>query len=129
MRRKLAQHAGIQPDSFRLMPACFRAADRTILTACQQRGTSWETFRLVSAQLGNKTAQQVRRGRAPVQASTCTWFKRFCPTGEPSLPGPDEAFLLCLPNLHFLTHHATGRDELVPICCCWKPPTSCLKEL
>nr|XP_061787204.1 GON-4-like protein isoform X2 [Nerophis lumbriciformis] len=37
-----------------------RQADRTILTACQQRGASPRTFRQVSAQLGNKSAQQVR---------------------------------------------------------------------
>ncbi|XP_070840603.1 GON-4-like protein [Chaetodon trifascialis] len=36
-----------------------READRAILTACQQRGANWKTFRHVSAQLGNKTAQQV----------------------------------------------------------------------
>ncbi|KAM3596046.1 uncharacterized protein V6R79_007383 [Siganus canaliculatus] len=36
-----------------------READRTILTACQQRGANQKTFRHVSAQLGNKTAQQV----------------------------------------------------------------------
>ncbi|XP_067353191.1 GON-4-like protein isoform X3 [Channa argus] len=35
-----------------------READRTILTACQQRGASRKTFRQVSAQLGNKTTQQ-----------------------------------------------------------------------
>ncbi|XP_061752551.1 GON-4-like protein [Nerophis ophidion] len=37
-----------------------RQADRTILTACQQRGARPRTFRQVSAQLGNKSAQQVR---------------------------------------------------------------------
>ncbi|XP_045915181.1 GON-4-like protein isoform X1 [Micropterus dolomieu] len=36
-----------------------READRAILTACQQRGANRKTFRRVSAQLGNKTAQQV----------------------------------------------------------------------
>ncbi|XP_026155243.1 GON-4-like protein isoform X2 [Mastacembelus armatus] len=36
-----------------------READRTILMACQQRGASRKTFRHVSAQLGNKTTQQV----------------------------------------------------------------------
>nr|XP_046273124.1 GON-4-like protein [Scatophagus argus] len=36
-----------------------READRAILTACQQRGANRKTFRHVSAQLGNKTAQQV----------------------------------------------------------------------
>ncbi|XP_035848957.1 GON-4-like protein [Sander lucioperca] len=36
-----------------------READRTILTSCQQRGANRKTFRQVSAQLGNKTAQQV----------------------------------------------------------------------
>ncbi|XP_053302865.1 GON-4-like protein [Pleuronectes platessa] len=36
-----------------------READRAILTACQQRGANRKTFRQVSAQLGNKTAQQV----------------------------------------------------------------------
>nr|XP_020477096.1 GON-4-like protein isoform X2 [Monopterus albus] len=36
-----------------------READRAILTACQQKGASWKTFRQVSAQLGNKTTQQV----------------------------------------------------------------------
>lgn len=36
-----------------------READRAILTACQQRGANPQTFRHVSAQLGNKTAQQV----------------------------------------------------------------------
>ncbi|XP_044028246.1 GON-4-like protein [Siniperca chuatsi] len=36
-----------------------READRAILTACQQRGANRKTFRYVSAQLGNKTAQQV----------------------------------------------------------------------
>lgn len=36
-----------------------READRTILTACQQGGANHKTFRRVSAQLGNKTAQQV----------------------------------------------------------------------
>ncbi|TKS89253.1 GON-4-like protein GON-4 -like protein [Collichthys lucidus] len=38
-----------------------READRTILTACQQRGANQNTFRRVSAQLGDKTAQQVSR--------------------------------------------------------------------
>lgn len=36
-----------------------READRAILTACQQGGANHTTFRRVSAQLGNKTAQQV----------------------------------------------------------------------
>ncbi|KAM9839105.1 GON-4-like protein [Aulostomus maculatus] len=36
-----------------------READRTILTACQQGGANQRTFRRVSAQLGDKTAQQV----------------------------------------------------------------------
>ncbi|XP_061680698.1 GON-4-like protein [Syngnathoides biaculeatus] len=36
-----------------------READRLILTACQQRGANWRTFRRVSAQLGNKSARQV----------------------------------------------------------------------
>ncbi|XP_056154021.1 GON-4-like protein [Lampris incognitus] len=36
-----------------------READRAILTACQQKGANQKTFRLVSAQLGNKTAKQV----------------------------------------------------------------------
>ncbi|XP_056264805.1 GON-4-like protein [Pseudoliparis swirei] len=36
-----------------------READRSILTACQQRGANRKTFRQVSAHLGNKTAQQV----------------------------------------------------------------------
>ncbi|XP_037651781.1 GON-4-like protein [Sebastes umbrosus] len=36
-----------------------READRAILTACQQRGANRKTFRQVSAQLGNKTTQQV----------------------------------------------------------------------
>ncbi|XP_026205500.1 GON-4-like protein isoform X2 [Anabas testudineus] len=36
-----------------------REVDRTILTACQQRGASQKTFRQVSAELGNKTVQQV----------------------------------------------------------------------
>ncbi|KAK2830975.1 hypothetical protein Q5P01_018906 [Channa striata] len=36
-----------------------READRAILTACQQRGASRKTFRQVSAQLGNKSTQQV----------------------------------------------------------------------
>ncbi|KAM4539996.1 GON-4-like protein [Odontesthes bonariensis] len=37
-----------------------READRTILTACQQRGANRKTFRQVSSQLGNKTVQQVQ---------------------------------------------------------------------
>ncbi|KAM9738637.1 uncharacterized protein gon4la isoform 1-T1 [Menidia menidia] len=37
-----------------------READRTILTACQQRGANRKTFRQVSTQLGNKTVQQVQ---------------------------------------------------------------------
>nr|XP_057903381.1 GON-4-like protein isoform X1 [Doryrhamphus excisus]XP_057903382.1 GON-4-like protein isoform X1 [Doryrhamphus excisus]XP_057903383.1 GON-4-like protein isoform X1 [Doryrhamphus excisus]XP_057903384.1 GON-4-like protein isoform X1 [Doryrhamphus excisus] len=37
-----------------------READRAILTACQQRGANQKTFRQVSAQLGNKTTDQVR---------------------------------------------------------------------
>ncbi|XP_008297246.1 GON-4-like protein [Stegastes partitus] len=36
-----------------------RDADRIILTACQQRGANQSTFRQVSVQLGNRTAQQV----------------------------------------------------------------------
>ncbi|XP_068589286.1 GON-4-like protein [Cebidichthys violaceus] len=36
-----------------------READRSILTACQQRGANRKTFRQVSSHLGNKTAQQV----------------------------------------------------------------------
>lgn len=44
--------------------SCFREADRAILMACQQRGASWTTFRDVSAQLGNRTAKQVRGGGA-----------------------------------------------------------------
>uniref|UniRef100_A0A8P4GR28 CASP8-associated protein 2 n=1 Tax=Dicentrarchus labrax TaxID=13489 RepID=A0A8P4GR28_DICLA len=36
-----------------------READRAILTACQQGGANRKTFRCVSAQLGNKTTQQV----------------------------------------------------------------------
>ncbi|XP_047186051.1 GON-4-like protein isoform X2 [Scophthalmus maximus] len=36
-----------------------READRAILTACQQSGANRKTFRQVSAQLGNKTTQQV----------------------------------------------------------------------
>ncbi|XP_070701971.1 GON-4-like protein [Pempheris klunzingeri] len=36
-----------------------READRAILTACQQRGANQRTFKRVSAQLGNRTAQQV----------------------------------------------------------------------
>lgn len=43
-----------------LTSSLFSEADRTILTACKQRGANWKTFRHVSAQLGNKTAQQVR---------------------------------------------------------------------
>lgn len=41
-----------------LVPA-FREADRVILTACQQQGASQSTFQCVSAQLGNKTANEV----------------------------------------------------------------------
>uniref|UniRef100_A0A8P4KBN2 Si:dkey-27c15.3 n=1 Tax=Dicentrarchus labrax TaxID=13489 RepID=A0A8P4KBN2_DICLA len=41
-----------------------READRAILTACQQGGANRKTFRCVSAQLGNKTTQQVRGGRS-----------------------------------------------------------------
>uniref|UniRef100_H2L7R1 CASP8-associated protein 2 n=1 Tax=Oryzias latipes TaxID=8090 RepID=H2L7R1_ORYLA len=37
-----------------------READRTILTACQQKGASRKTFRQISAQLGNKTVHQVQ---------------------------------------------------------------------
>ncbi|XP_035808717.2 GON-4-like protein isoform X1 [Amphiprion ocellaris] len=37
-----------------------RDADRLILTTCQQRGANQSTFRQVSAQLGNRTVQQVR---------------------------------------------------------------------
>ncbi|XP_041868579.1 GON-4-like protein isoform X2 [Melanotaenia boesemani] len=37
-----------------------READRAILTACQQRGANRKTFRQVSAQLGNKSVQQVQ---------------------------------------------------------------------
>lgn len=37
-----------------------REVDRAILTACQERGATWKTFRQVSTHLGNKTAQQVR---------------------------------------------------------------------
>lgn len=47
--------------------SCFSEADRTILTACQQRGANRKTFRHVSAQLGNKTAQQVRGGAGLLQ--------------------------------------------------------------
>ncbi|XP_030002728.1 GON-4-like protein [Sphaeramia orbicularis] len=36
-----------------------READRLILTTCQQKGANRKTFRQVSTQLGNKTAQQV----------------------------------------------------------------------
>lgn len=36
-----------------------READRTILTACQQKGANQRTFSAVSAQLGNKTANEV----------------------------------------------------------------------
>uniref|UniRef100_A0AAQ5ZAT9 Uncharacterized protein n=1 Tax=Amphiprion ocellaris TaxID=80972 RepID=A0AAQ5ZAT9_AMPOC len=36
-----------------------RDADRLILTTCQQRGANQSTFRQVSAQLGNRTVQQV----------------------------------------------------------------------
>lgn len=53
--------------------SCFREADRAILMACQQRGASWKTFRHVSAQLGNKTAKQVRGGGASLQPSP-QWF-------------------------------------------------------
>lgn len=41
-----------------LVPAS-READRVILTACQQQGASQSTFESVSAQLGNKTANEV----------------------------------------------------------------------
>uniref|UniRef100_A0AAZ3S3Z1 Myb-like domain-containing protein n=1 Tax=Oncorhynchus tshawytscha TaxID=74940 RepID=A0AAZ3S3Z1_ONCTS len=37
-----------------------READRAILTACQQKGANKITFEAVSAQLGNKTANEVR---------------------------------------------------------------------
>ncbi|KAF7646551.1 hypothetical protein LDENG_00185790 [Lucifuga dentata] len=37
-----------------------REVDRVILTTCQQRGANHKTFKLLSAQLGNKTAQQVK---------------------------------------------------------------------
>lgn len=37
-----------------------RDTDRLILTTCQQRGANQSTFRQVSAQLGNRTVQQVR---------------------------------------------------------------------
>lgn len=37
-----------------------RDADRLILTTCQQKGANQSTFRQVSAQLGNRTVQQVR---------------------------------------------------------------------
>ncbi|XP_024154023.1 GON-4-like protein isoform X1 [Oryzias melastigma] len=37
-----------------------READRTILTACQQKGANRKTFRHISAQLGNKTVHQVQ---------------------------------------------------------------------
>ncbi|XP_077363753.1 GON-4-like protein [Festucalex cinctus] len=36
-----------------------READRLLLTACQQQGANWKTFRRVSAQLGSKSARQV----------------------------------------------------------------------
>ncbi|XP_058248102.1 GON-4-like protein isoform X4 [Hemibagrus wyckioides] len=38
-----------------------READRVILTACQQQGASQSTFQSVSAQLGNKTANEVSK--------------------------------------------------------------------
>ncbi|KAL4646704.1 GON-4-like protein isoform X1 [Arapaima gigas] len=38
-----------------------READRVILTACQQQGANQNTFQAVSAQLGNKTANEVSR--------------------------------------------------------------------
>ncbi|KAJ8287950.1 hypothetical protein COCON_G00006090 [Conger conger] len=38
-----------------------READRVILTACQQQGANQSTFQAVSAQLGNKTANEVSR--------------------------------------------------------------------
>ncbi|XP_060726280.1 GON-4-like protein isoform X4 [Tachysurus vachellii] len=38
-----------------------READRVILTACQQQGASQSTFQCVSAQLGNKTANEVSK--------------------------------------------------------------------
>lgn len=49
-----------------------READRAILVACQQRGASWDTFTHVSAQLGDRTAQQVRGGGASAQVDTST---------------------------------------------------------
>ena len=37
-----------------------READRTILTTCQLRGANQRTFQTISAQLGNKTPNEVR---------------------------------------------------------------------
>lgn len=57
--------------------SCFSEADRAILTACQQRGANRKTFRHVSAQLGNKTAQQVRGGGASVCRCRCSVSKSW----------------------------------------------------
>lgn len=44
------------------------------------------------------------------------------PTGEPSFPGPHEAFPLRLPKVQFLileiSQSALGRWDLIQICCC-----------
>eukprot|EP00064_Thunnus_orientalis_P022829 superscaffoldBa00008055_g23049 len=54
-----------------------READRAILTACQQRGANRKTFRHVSAQLGNKTAQQVSGGGGASAASAADFVFEY----------------------------------------------------
>lgn len=65
----ISVNGSLQSD-WPLSTFCFSDADRAILTACQQRGANRKTFRHISAQLGNKTAQQVRGGGA----SVCKWW-------------------------------------------------------
>uniref|UniRef100_A0AAY5EGJ2 DH domain-containing protein n=1 Tax=Electrophorus electricus TaxID=8005 RepID=A0AAY5EGJ2_ELEEL len=52
-----------------------READRVILTTCQQRGANQSTFRSIAAQLGHKTATEVRSSSVlPVSLSILCIF-------------------------------------------------------
>ncbi|XP_048086088.1 GON-4-like protein [Alosa alosa] len=53
-----AKNISLMPSGERVV-LWTREADRAILTACQQKGANQKTFSAVSAQLGNKTANEV----------------------------------------------------------------------
>ncbi|KAG9355288.1 hypothetical protein JZ751_000126 [Albula glossodonta] len=75
-----AQNVSLMPTGEKVI-LWTREADRMILTACQQKGAKHSTFKTVSTQLGNKTANEVNLVSRYGSRSSCA-----CSTPRPILP-------------------------------------------